>query len=219
MKIFTSETLEKLPSAQSVRLIGFEDAQVIGGFINDTYILTVSGTKPYMNMEVRLSPVIYTHQPDYWEIEVVGVLSGFGLPALAPYSVSLPLDGILGIIGVEVVGANARQQIVVPYGEIELGNQDGDVKYRANQSSDGVLIIAEGINRTSGYDNFFEQSPNLILPPQFILKQRKPSGPSLDVLTPFTARTLLQINTPVEEITVHDAQGSHQIVVDQTTDK
>lgn len=218
MKIFTSETLENLPAAQSVRLIGFEDAQVVGGFIPNTYVLIVSGTKPYMNMEVRLNPVIYTHQPDYWEIEVVGVLSGFGLPALAPYSVSLPLDGILGIIGVEVVGANARQQIVVPYGEIELGNQDGDVKYRANQMKDGVLIIAEGINRTSGYDNFFEQSPNRIIPPQFILKQRKPMGASADVLTPFTAKTWLPFDTKIEEITVHDAQGDHQIVVDQTPD-
>ena len=218
MKIFTSETMEKLPTAQSVRLIDFEDAQVIGGFITDTYILTVSGTKPYFNMEVRLNPVIYVRQPEYWRIEVIGILPGFGLPALAPYSVSLPLDGILGTKGIEVVGASESRQINVPYGEIELGNQDGDVKYRANQVPGGVLIIAEGINRTSGYDNFFEQSPIEIFPPQFILKQRKPMGGSLDVLTPFTATAWFATKETIEQVTVHDAQGQHQIIVDQTPD-
>ena len=37
-----------------------------------------------------------------------------GLPVLTPYTVSVPLDGIRGVQGVEVVGAKRRQQLDVP---------------------------------------------------------------------------------------------------------
>jgi hypothetical protein len=33
---------------------------------------------------------------------------------LTPYTVSLPLDGVRGIHGVEVVGANGRKRLDVP---------------------------------------------------------------------------------------------------------
>jgi len=79
-----------------------------------TYILVVSGTKPYLNMQVALSPLVYVRQPEYWGIEVIGSLPGLGLPALAPYIVSLPLDGIHGSIGIEVIGANQTQFINLP---------------------------------------------------------------------------------------------------------
>ena len=62
----------------------------------------------------RLSPLIYVRKPEYWGIEVIGSLSGFCLPALAPYTVSIPIDSITGTKGIEVIGANKRQKIVVP---------------------------------------------------------------------------------------------------------
>ena len=65
-------------------------------------------------MTVRLSPLIYIRQPEYWGIEVVGSLPGFCLTALAPYTVSIPLAGITGTKGIEVIGANKKQKIVVP---------------------------------------------------------------------------------------------------------
>ena len=104
----------KAPSATSVKLINFTRAEVRPGFLPNTYILIVSGTKPYLNMTVRLSPLIYVRRPEYWGIEVVGSLPGIGLPATAPYTVSLPLDGILGTKGIEVIGANRRKKIPVP---------------------------------------------------------------------------------------------------------
>jgi hypothetical protein len=70
--------------------------------------------QPYANMHVDLVPLIYIRQPEYWEIEVVGHLRGIGLPVLTPYTVSLPLDGVRGIRGVEVVGAKRREQLDVP---------------------------------------------------------------------------------------------------------
>jgi hypothetical protein len=102
------------PAAQSMRLIDFEHAEVRPGFLPETYILIVSGIKPYLNMQVTLSPLVYVRQPEYWGIEVVGSLPGIGLPTLTPYTVALPLDGIRGSCGIEVIGAHRKQQIDVP---------------------------------------------------------------------------------------------------------
>lgn len=103
-----------LPKAESCRLIDFAKCEVRPGFLPDTYVLIVAGMQPYANMRVELVPLIYIRQPDYWEIEVVGCLRGIGLPVLTPYTVSLPLDGVRGIHGVEVVGANRRKRLDVP---------------------------------------------------------------------------------------------------------
>jgi hypothetical protein len=109
-----AENFAELPASQSVRLIDFEEARVVPGIVPGTFILVVSGTKPYLNMNVELSPLVYVKQPEYWGIEVVGTLRGIGLPATAPYSESLPLDGVLGTKGIEVIGATARKTFDVP---------------------------------------------------------------------------------------------------------
>ncbi|MGW5156128.1 hypothetical protein ACWEPN_11675 [Nonomuraea wenchangensis] len=109
-----TEDFAELPAPQSVRLIDFEEARVVPGIVPNTFILVVNGTKPYLTMHVELSPLVYVRQPDYWGIEVVGRLRGIGLPATAPYSVSLPLDGILGARGIEVIGAGGRKTFDVP---------------------------------------------------------------------------------------------------------
>lgn len=110
-----SETFLSAPAAESVRLIPFDEAEVRPGFVPNTWILIVSGTKPCINMEVRLIPRIYIRQPEYWGIEVTGILpGGICLTATAPYTVSLPLDGILGTKGIEVIGSNKQEEIDVP---------------------------------------------------------------------------------------------------------
>ena len=104
----------KTPTASSVRLINFTRAEVRPGFLPNTWILIVSGTKPYANMTVELRPLIYVRRPEFWGIEVTGTLPGIGIPMVAPYTVSLPLDGILGTKGIEVIGATRRKKIYVP---------------------------------------------------------------------------------------------------------
>jgi hypothetical protein len=99
---------------KSARLINFDRAEVRPGFVPNTYFLIVSGTKPYLNMQVHLSPLIYIRQPEYWGIEVIGTLPGIGLPATAPYHVTISLQGILGTKGIEVIGATKRKKINVP---------------------------------------------------------------------------------------------------------
>ena len=106
----------KTPTPSSVRLINFTRAEVRPGFLPNTWILIVSGTKPYLNMTVRLSPLIYVRRPEFWGIEVIGSLPGIGLPMTAPYTVSLPLEHTLGTKGIEVIGASRRKRILVPPG-------------------------------------------------------------------------------------------------------
>ena len=125
----------KTPTPTSVRLINFTRAEVRPGFLPNTWILIVSGTKPYLNMTVRLSPRIYIRRPTYWEIEVIGSLPGMGLPATAPYTVALPLDGIIGTKGIEVVGATKRKRILVPPAPVKAsaGKKNGSKKTAAKK--------------------------------------------------------------------------------------
>jgi hypothetical protein len=63
---------------------------------------------------VHLSPLIYIQRPEFWGIEVIGTLNGPGLPVVAPYHVSIPLQGIIGKKGIEVIGATKKKKIKVP---------------------------------------------------------------------------------------------------------
>ena len=118
----------KTPTPSSVRLINFTRAEVRPGFLPNTWILIVSGTKPYANMTVRLSPLIYVKRPEFWGIEVIGSLPGIGIPVTAPYTVSLPLDHTLGTKGIEVIGASKRQRILVPPGSKSTPTKKGGAK-------------------------------------------------------------------------------------------
>lgn len=109
--------LAEQPAAQSSRLINFEKAEVRPGFVSGTWILIVSGEAPCLNMDVSLIPLIYIRCPEFWGIEVVGTLpQGFCLTAMKPYLVTLPLTGITGSQGIEVIGANRSEQIKVSGG-------------------------------------------------------------------------------------------------------
>ena len=105
----------KLPPAQTHRRIDFQKAEVrVFESFPPQRVLVVSGVKPYMNMAVELVPVVYIRQPEYWEIEVVGSLRGVGLPAEAPYTVSLNLAASTGSRGIVVMGATRMQRFDVP---------------------------------------------------------------------------------------------------------
>ena len=108
--------LAELPAPASSRLIDFDRVEVVTlESFPPQFVLVVSGTKPFLNMDVSLVPLVYVRQPEYWGIEVVGRLpGGIGLPALAPYRVSLALAGSLGTQGIEVIGASRTERIDVP---------------------------------------------------------------------------------------------------------
>jgi hypothetical protein len=118
MEAHSKEALEELnrrPASQSCKLVDFDEAEVRPGFVTGTWFLVVRGNAPCANMRVELVPLVYVQRPDYWEIEVVGCLAGgLCLPQAKPFTEVLPLDGILGTAGIEVVGASRRQKIKVP---------------------------------------------------------------------------------------------------------
>ncbi|ABD06647.1 hypothetical protein RPB_1939 [Rhodopseudomonas palustris HaA2] len=106
-------TMNALPQASSCRLIDFDEVVVVPGFVPKTFILIVSGTKPWVTMTVELRPLVYIRQPEYWGIEVVGCQSGIGLPQTAPYSVTLDITSVLGTKGIEVIGATGKKKVDV----------------------------------------------------------------------------------------------------------
>jgi hypothetical protein len=106
--------LTELQAASSSKLIAFDAAEVIGGFLNDTYFLVARGKAPCLNMDVRLVPRIYIDCPEYWAIELTGTLhGGFCLEAVKPYAVTLSLAGVTGSRGIELVGGNRTQRFDV----------------------------------------------------------------------------------------------------------
>jgi len=97
------------PASQSCRLIPFNDYVLLRSV---PPILVVSGDAPCLNMEVSLQARIYVRCPEFWEIEVVGCLPGaICLDAIKSYTVSIPLDGIIGSEGIEIVGSNKQERI------------------------------------------------------------------------------------------------------------
>ncbi len=81
-------------------------------------------------MNVELMPRIYIKCPEYWGIEVVGCLpSPFCLRAIKPFALTLPLAGITGSKGIEVVGATKPKKFEV------AGGCDDSIKL----SSDGLV--------------------------------------------------------------------------------
>jgi hypothetical protein len=79
------------------------------------YQLTVSGMKPYTNMQVSLSHEAYNGRPAYWRTVVIGcVKNGLLMPISAPYYITMTLDRFVGTRGVEIVGANRAVRRAVP---------------------------------------------------------------------------------------------------------
>lgn len=103
--------------ASTAQLIPFDKAEVRPGIVNDTFFLSVSGNAPCSNMEVRLDPHVYIDCPEYWEIEVTGELNGARcMQAITPYNLTIPLAGMTGRMGIELIGENKTERINVSGG-------------------------------------------------------------------------------------------------------
>jgi hypothetical protein len=82
-----------------------------------------------------------------------------------------------------------------------------------------VFIEASGVHSTGGYEVFFQKSPLDVYPPQFSLWHIKPSGPSTDVLTPFTEITTFKKAGDVTEVIVVDKTDRHKVKVQRIGQK
>jgi hypothetical protein len=115
-------TAKQQAQVETRELIDFDEAEIRPGTVSGTLVLIVNGTKP-ASMRVNLEPLVYVRQPEYWGIEVVGYLPDIRLPAIVPYSVSIPLEGIQGTKGVEVIGATRSKLLSFDNQDTEQSQQ------------------------------------------------------------------------------------------------
>ncbi|GAB7046097.1 hypothetical protein [Catenuloplanes indicus] len=175
------------PVPRTSRLIDFDDASVVMLKTNPPqFILRVKGVKPWSNMKVDLVPLVYVRQPEYWAVEVVGTLSGVGLPVEAPYEASLNVTGTLGTKGVEVVGATKRERIDVVAG---TGPAEGEWTAFFNRQPPGpfTLTVTGRLQMpTPGFKvTLSRANPQGINPRDLLLDLTitPPSGPVAQVVT------------------------------------
>jgi len=94
--------------------LDFRKAVVTPGEKRGSYVLTVSGDKPRdaeNGSPVKLQPMVYETQPEYWRIEVLWDEDDAIVPIITPFTVSIPLDGVRGTRGIRVAGQTRFQKI------------------------------------------------------------------------------------------------------------
>jgi hypothetical protein len=93
--------------------IDFADAEVKSGE-GGAKTLFVRGNAPggaAGEIEVKLLPVAYLAQPEYWRIDVFWNRENTVSTAQVPFEASLKLDGICGSKGIEIYGKNRSLKI------------------------------------------------------------------------------------------------------------
>jgi hypothetical protein len=96
------------------QLIDFRDAFLSRDEYADNWILNVSGMLPCANMQLGLSPECHSALPHFWRIHLVGHLpNGFCLRRSESFHLRIPITGITGSIGVELVGATMSKRFEV----------------------------------------------------------------------------------------------------------
>ena len=93
----------------------------------------------------------------------------------------------------------------------ELANRKS---IRAFYVKEHLLIAAEGTLPTPGYSVDITQLPIRIWPPQYSVLQCPKPGIWPDVLSPYKYSELFSIGSQPDEITVHHAEGSDQVKVE-----
>ena len=110
-------SLSTVPQGQ---IIDFEKAELRRMPFQDSLYLWVKGRLPAQGFDARLAPRIYNNgRPEYWAIEVAAfnnkaAANDIGDDAdVLMFERSIPLTGITGIKGVNVIGAKRTQQIEI----------------------------------------------------------------------------------------------------------
>jgi hypothetical protein len=95
-------------------LVDFESAEIHPGEKPASTMLTVTGNTPACSVAgcpVKLAARTYFAQPEFWGIEVMWDRADAIFQTLCPFKVSIPLEGIRGTKGIEVVGRTRSEQI------------------------------------------------------------------------------------------------------------
>jgi hypothetical protein len=91
--------------------------------------------------------------------------------------------------------------------------------YAATRIAQTVIVSASGVHATSGFSVFLDQTAIDVFPPQFALWHKAPTGPVLDVITPFSVSAHFATADSVKAVVVHDAAGAHTVRVGQASDQ
>lgn len=94
-----------------------------------------------------------------------------------------------------------------------VGLCSGD--YQAKQVGNTIVLRAEGLHFTTGWQVFFEQSPITIFPPEYSFWHVEPTGLVTQVLTPFSVLAAFESVKPVDHVVVYDADGRHEVSVER----
>ena len=95
--------------------VDFERAEIHPGDTPGSLILTVTGNTPSSSAAgcpVQLVPRTYVTPPQLWVIEVMWDRADAIFQTVCPFQVSLPLEGIRGTKGLEIVGHTCSQQLL-----------------------------------------------------------------------------------------------------------
>ena len=106
----TAIEFERLPLADTCRRIDFDFVTIQAMSPPHGALLVVAGIKDWLNLTVVLRPRCYQTPPAFWGIEVVGALPGHGVPGAVDFHVVLPLQGVCGTEGIEVIGATKSER-------------------------------------------------------------------------------------------------------------
>jgi hypothetical protein len=104
---------DRLPATQTWRRVDFDWVSIEAATDDHSAVVSVGGIKHWLNLKIVLVPRCYQRRPEYWSIEVVGALPGYGVPAFVDYNVTLALDGIRGTQGIEIVGATKSERRIM----------------------------------------------------------------------------------------------------------
>jgi hypothetical protein len=98
--------------AQNCRLIPFDKAEAFKA-TSGQVTLVVTGVAPTSGTTVKLVPLVYVRQPEYWGIQVIGCTPAITLPVITPWAVKQDVTGTVGTAGLEVIGSNQSVKITL----------------------------------------------------------------------------------------------------------
>ena len=90
-----------------------------------------------------------------------------------------------------------------------------NAKYEAYQIENIVVVLAYGQHKSTGYKVALRQRPEEIYPPIFELVHTEPGGLNAQVITPYAAIGHFKLGAPVKGLRVIDADGEHNVRVQQ----
>jgi hypothetical protein len=114
-----------------------------------------------------------------------------------------------------MIGCASRQDVDCPDGlTVDTSHMDQAVRaeYKAEQTKDRVIIHAKG-ELPAGYEGVFVRAATQIYPPEFTLMRHRMHGEYRALQHTFDSCVAFKLEGPVTSVTVHDADGPHQVRV------